>query len=224
MRRPTGIKTGKNAEFHFRPFDKLKKQISSVKDRPPAPPVPPEPKAETDDDIFTDAMSDVREIAGFRVLPCANASRKTAPPRRSADPDAEALQILEQIASGEQPINLSDTQEYIEWTNPEYRQGLTEDLHAGRFAVQGFLDLHGSTGAEVNEELDAFLEEAFRKGWRSVKIIHGRGLRSVRGPVLKDAVIRRLSGRYRREIIACVSARQCDGGLGALYVLLRGTG
>jgi len=216
-----GIKTGKNAEFHFRPFDKLKKQISSVKDPPPAPPVPPVPKVETDDDIFTDAMSGVREIAGFRVLPCANASKRSAPPRRPVDPDEEALQMLEQIASGRQPINLSDTQEYIEWTNPECRQGLTEDLHSGKFAVQGFLDLHGSTGGEVNQELDGFLDEAFRKGWRCVKIIHGRGLRSVRGPVLKDAVIRRLSGRYRRDVIAFVSARQCDGGLGALYVLLQ---
>jgi DNA-nicking Smr family endonuclease len=212
--------TGK--EFSNRPFDTLKKRISSVKEPPPAPPLPPVAKSESDDEVFTDAMSDVREIAGFRVLPCANAARRTAPPRRPADPDAEALEILEQIASGEQPINLSDTQEYIEWTNPEYRQGLTEDLHAGRFAVQGFLDLHGATGADVNEEMDRFLDEAFRKGWRSVKIIHGRGLRSVRGPVLKNAVVRRLSGRYRRNVIAFVSARQCDGGLGALYVLLRG--
>jgi DNA-nicking Smr family endonuclease len=212
--------TGK--EFSNRPFDTLKKRISSVKEPPPAPPLPPVTKSASDDEVFTDAMSDVREIAGFRVLPCANAARRTAPPRRPADPDAEALEILEQIASGEQPINLSDTQEYIEWTNPEYRQGLTDDLHAGRFAVQGFLDLHGATGADVNEEMDRFLDEAFRKGWRSVKIIHGRGLRSVRGPVLKNAVVRRLSGRYRRNVIAFVSARQCDGGLGALYVLLRG--
>jgi DNA-nicking Smr family endonuclease len=213
-------------EFANRPFDKLNKQIDRANDAVPAPlpapPFPPETKAVSDEELFTGAMSGVREIAGFRLLPCANASRRAAPTRRSADPDDEALCILEQIASGAQPINLSDTQEYIEWTNPSCRQGLTEDLHTGRFAVQGFLDLHGSTGAEVNEELDHFLEEAFRNGWRCVKIIHGRGLRSVRGPVLKDAVVRRLSGRYRRETIAFVSARQCDGGLGALYVLLRG--
>ena len=224
MRRAPGIKAGKNAEFHFRPFDRLKKELdrASAAVSAPPPPAPEEPKTGSDDQLFTDAMSDVREIAGYRVLPCAKASKRAAPHRRSADPDAEALQILEQIASGEQPINLSDTQEYIEWTNPEFRQGLTDELHAGKFAVQGFVDLHGSTGDEVNAELDGFLDQALRKGWRNVKIIHGRGLRSVRGPVLKDAVIRRLSGRYRRNVIAFVSARQCDGGLGALYVLLQG--
>jgi DNA-nicking Smr family endonuclease len=54
-----------------------------------------------------------------------------------------------------------------------------------------------------------------------IKIIHGRGLRSVKGARLKHVVVQRLSGHFRRDIIAYVTARQCDGGLGALYVLLR---
>ena len=33
-------------------------------------------------------------------------------------------------------------------------------------------------------------------------------------------MVKLLSGRYRKQIIAYVTARQCDGGLGALYVLL----
>jgi DNA-nicking Smr family endonuclease len=54
-----------------------------------------------------------------------------------------------------------------------------------------------------------------------VKIIHGRGLRSPRGPVLKEKLIKRLSGKYRKHVVAFVTARQCDGGLGALYILLK---
>jgi DNA-nicking Smr family endonuclease len=53
-------------------------------------------------------------------------------------------------------------------------------------------------------------------------VIHGKGLRSGhRGPVLKLAV----SGVLRRTgaVLAYVSARQVDGGTGALYVLLSGT-
>jgi DNA-nicking Smr family endonuclease len=215
-----GIKTKKTDEFSFRPFDKLKKQIERARPTPPPAQEPPKGLPSSDDEIFTTAMSDVREIEGFRVLPCSKPARREAPARKKTDPDDEALRILEQIASGEQPINLSDTQEYVEWTNPGYRQGVTADLHIGRYSVQGMLDLHGLTGNEVNEELDGFLATAFTKGWRCVKVIHGRGLRSVKGPVLKDAVIRRLLGRYRKDILAFVSARQCDGGVGALYVLL----
>ncbi len=214
----------KTGEFSSRPFEKLKKRIKhheATASRPLSPPPPAGTKPPTDEDLFTDAMSDVQVIVEFRLLPCANTPRHEAPPRNRQEPDEEALHILTQIASGVHPINLSDTQEYVEWTNPDFRSGLIEELRTGRFSVQGMLDLHGFTGDAVNEELEEFLTTAFRQGWQCVKIIHGRGLRSVKGPVLKDAVIKRLAGKYRKQVIAFVSARQCDGGLGALYVLLR---
>lgn len=203
-----------------RPFDKLKKRLnSSAAAAPPPPRTEPEPLSE--EDLFASAMSDVREIEGYRLLPCRRASARCAPERKKkAQPDDEALLILQQIAAGELPINLSDTQEYMEWTNPAQQQGLTEDLHAGRFSVQAVLDLHGAGGEEVNDEVDRFLGKALQRGFRCVKIIHGRGLRSVKGPVLKSAVAKRLAGHHRKQVIAFVSARQCDGGLGALYILL----
>ena len=208
--------------FGNRPFDKLKKQLERRTDAPPLSTHPPSPQERpvTEQELFEDAMADVHMIEEFRVLPCRKTSRRNPPEREQRDPDDDPLAILGQIAGGEIPINLSDTQEYIEWTNPDVHREIAGRLHAGHFSVQGMLDLHGATGEGVNEELDGFLEEAFRRGWRCVKIIHGRGLRSVRGPVLKDAVARRLAGRYRKQVIAFVSARQCDGGLGALYVLL----
>ena len=214
--------SGKNREFNNRPFDKLNKQLERRRAEPaPSPPPPPEVPPLTEEELFDDAMTDVREIVAFRVLPCAKTSKRTAPARENGDPDEDALAILGQIAEGSYPINLSDTQEYIEWTNPAVNGTIIGKLHAGHFSVQGYVDLHGFTGDEVDEELDRFLIEAFRKDWRCVKIIHGRGLRSVKGPVLKNAVVRRLVGRYRKQVLAFVSARQCDGGLGALYVLLR---
>ena len=66
-----------------------------------------------------------------------------------------------------------------------------------------------------------FCSDALKHDYRSVKIIHGRGLRSVKGPVLKHRVVRRLAGHFREKVLAFVSARQCDGGLGALYVPLK---
>jgi DNA-nicking Smr family endonuclease len=214
--------SSKNIEFQHRPFDKLKKQIKHAAEAASPPPPPVQRKqVRTEDELFQDAMTDVQVIEEFRVLPCAKRTGRTAPVRRNRDLDDDALVILRQIAEGSVPINLSDTQEYVEWTDPAVRGEIAGKLHAGQFSVQGFLDLHGFFGDEVNEELDRFLAEAFRKGWRCVKIIHGRGLRSVRGPVLKDAVARRLLGRYRKQVVSFVSARQCDGGLGAIYILLR---
>ena len=166
-------------------------------------------------------MDGVQEIEIFRELSCAHRPRRRAQTEHKADPEQEALAILSDIAGGIQQIHLPDTQEYVEWTNPEYHEHIIPKLHGGHFSVQAFIDLHGCTVSEAEEELETFFQESFRQGFRCVKIIHGRGLRSVRGPRIKDAVIRRLSGHFRKDIIAFVTARQCDGGLGALYVLLR---
>jgi DNA-nicking Smr family endonuclease len=165
-------------------------------------------------------MNDVQAIEEFRVLACRRPRRtmKAVSPR--SDPDEKALAALGEIAAGRQPIHLPDTQEYVEWTNPAYHDAVIPKLHEGRFSVQAFLDLHGCTVPEAEAELDQFFQESFKKGYRCVKVIHGRGLRSVKGPRVKDAVIRRLSGHFRKDIIAFVTARQCDGGLGALYVLI----
>ena len=212
-----------NKEFSSRPFEKLKKKIASTQAAASTAPPPIRKKKEeyTDEELFSREMNDVQEIAEFRSLHCVHNRKKgKATNTRLRDPDKEALTTLDEIASGTSPMHLPHTQEYIEWTNPAYYDTVIPGLHEGRFSVEAFLDLHGFTVAEAEDELDQFLEESFRKGLRCVKIIHGRGLRSVKGPRIKDAVARRLSGRYRKQIIAFVTARQCDGGLGALYALL----
>jgi DNA-nicking Smr family endonuclease len=160
-------------------------------------------------------------IEEFRSLACVPRPqhRRAAPPPR--DPEQEALAELSAITEGLLPIHLPDTQEYVEWIHPEFRDDIIRRLHEGRFSVQACLDLHGFIAPDAEEELDGFLTDSLKKGYGCVKIIHGRGLRSVKGARLKDVVVKRLSGHFRKDIIAYVTARQCDGGLGALYVLLR---
>jgi DNA-nicking Smr family endonuclease len=213
---------GSKKEFTVRPFDKLRKRIESATAVSAPIPVRRKKKEEyTDEELFSNAMDDVQEIEAFRKLSCDKYHPKelSAPPR--PDPDREVLAVLGEIAEGQRPMHLPDTQEYVSWTSPDYHDTIIPKLHEGHFSVQAFLDLHGCTVPEAEEELGDFLRDAVKKGLRCVKIIHGRGLRSVKGPRIKDAVTRRLAGRYQRTVIAYVTARQCDGGLGALYVLLR---
>lgn len=208
-----------NKDFTIRPFEKLRKKIAHKQQE--AFPAPLQKKENvTDEELFTSAMDDVQAIEAFRRLSCRRSTDgKRSFPATRRDPEDEIQEILSEITAGTRPINLADTQEYVEWTNPDYGNFLTEQLHEGHFSVQDFLDLHGFTVPESEAELDAFFQDAFVKGLRCIKVIHGRGLRSPRGPRIKDAVIRRLLGRYRKQVIAFASARQCDGGLGAIYVL-----
>jgi DNA-nicking Smr family endonuclease len=76
---------------------------------------------------------------------------------------------------------------------------------------------------EAMDAVDGFLRHAIRQGLRAVLIVHGRGLSSPGGPVLKTRLIQKLErGYWRKRILAYASARNCDGGAGATYVLLRG--
>ena len=212
----------RKAIFSVRPFEKLKKKIES-KTAVPAPAPARQKKKEhfTEEELFSHAMDAVRENEAFRSLACAHRPRKIAVRAGKADPDGEAVAILNEIVGGQRPMHLPDTQEYVEWMNPKYGDELVSKLHEGHMSVQAFIDLHGCTIPEAEQELESFFQESFNKGLSCVKIIHGRGLRSTRGARLKEAVIKRLSGHFRKDLIAYVTARQCDGGLGALYVLLR---
>lgn len=174
----------------------------------------------TDEMMFLDAMKEVTEIKEFRALPV-NTREVELKDCHGKPLDAEAVTALEDIVQGNRPVSLPDTPEYIEWVNHDFRDSVAEKLHAGHYAIQDCLDLHGAVLEDAEIEVESFLKESLRKNLSCIKIIHGRGLRSSNGPVLKDAVVRLLSRRFRKHIVAFVSARQCDGGLGALYVLLR---
>ena len=71
--------------------------------------------------------------------------------------------------------------------------------------------------------VERFLSAAYQKGQRCVLIIHGRGRNSKdQVPVLKER-IKVWLGRsgLAKYVLAFTTARLCDGGAGALYVLLR---
>jgi len=187
------------------------------------PPPPRQKKKEdyTDEELFSREMDDVLVIEEFRSIACSPRLRNGRVAPKPRDPDMEVLSQLSDITEGLLPIHLPDTQEYVEWVHPAFRDDIIRSLHEGRFSVQAYLDLHGCIVSEAEEELNNFVTDSLKKGLSCVKIIHGRGLRSVKGARLKESVVKRLSGHFRKDIIAYVTARQCDGGLGALYVLLR---
>ncbi len=69
---------------------------------------------------------------------------------------------------------------------------------------------------------EEFLKWAMNTHKKGVLIVHGRGLCSPSEPVLKKKVEEWLTrGPWRKWVVAYSSARICDGGAGATYVLLR---
>ena len=95
-------------------------------------------------------------------------------------------------------------------------------LKSGEFTIQAHLDLHGLVKEVARTTLNSFVQNSHAMGFRSLLIIHGRGLKSDTGPVLKEGVVRWLTtGTLSHLVLAFCSARPCDGGTGAMYVLLK---
>jgi DNA-nicking Smr family endonuclease len=143
--------------------------------------------------------------------------------RAVTHPDAEALAELCDLVTGSAPFDIRDSDEYIEGAALGTDPRLLRRLQAGEFAYQAHLDLHGMFSNEARAAVEAFLARAYRTGKRCVLIVHGRGRNSKdQIPVLKSRLTTWLArGQWARLVLAFASARPCDGGVGALYLLLR---
>ncbi len=203
----------------YRPFECLKEL--KVEEELHSPEVSTGENGSIDEEeLFRMAMKGVKEIKEFSTIPYTS-PKKAVPRHRGNRQERETLSILRGIVEGRVGIPLVNTQEYVEWVNPPYKGQIVRVLHEGRISVQDFIDLHGYTLQEAKEELREFILGAMKRGLSCVKVIHGRGLRSQGRPILKEAVLKWLERDFRKWIVAYVTARACDGGLGAIYVLLR---
>jgi DNA-nicking Smr family endonuclease len=217
MRRASDLRK-KTSKWSYTPFEGLKDAPTIRSPRPaqkasPSASRSPSP-GHTDEEVFHKAMADVREIREFREIP-PRKPPKCAPPTPEPDGTLEALREIRKIS-------LPDTSEYAEWVKPRLRKDIARRLHEGDFSVQDYIDLHGMGLGEAEEAFGEFFREAVRKKLFCIKVIHGRGLRSPNGPILREALRKWLHGPYGKWVSAYATARDCDGGLGATYILLKG--
>jgi DNA-nicking Smr family endonuclease len=179
-----------------------------------------EESPEPDEKLFMEAMEGVTPIE--RDNHVEKVPQVTLPEGGKVREDAEALAKLESLVKHGEGFNVSDTPEYVEGTGYNVHPEVARRLHRGEYSMQAYLDLHGLTAEDAKETFEKFLKWAVTTNKTGLLIIHGRGLSSPSEPVLKHKVIEWLTrGLYRKWVVAYSSARICDGGAGATYVLLR---
>jgi DNA-nicking Smr family endonuclease len=116
--------------------------------------------------------------------------------------------------------SLLETDEALSYRRNGIGDDVLRKLRGGYWSLQGQVDLHGLRSDQAREALSAFLRKAVMNDWRCVRVIHGKGLGSPgKTPVLKLKAQRWLV--QKKEVLAFVQARGCDGGAGALMVLLQ---
>jgi DNA-nicking Smr family endonuclease len=175
---------------------------------------------DSEEKLFTEAMEGVTPISREKYVE--KIFQIELPEGSRYKDDAEVLEKLKNLVRYGTGFNVSDTPEYIEGTGYHVHPEIARRLHRGDYSIQAFVDLHGLLAEDAKEVFEKFLKWAVTTGKTGVLIIHGRGLSSPSEPILKNKVIEWLTrGPWRKWVVAYSSARKCDGGAGATYVLLR---
>lgn len=168
-----------------------------------------------DDSLFHKAAKGARKLKQDRVAPH-KPRRKPVPQQRRQDDE----DVLHSLLSDEFDPAEVETGEELLYTRPGIQQRVLRKFRRGQYAIEAELDLHGRVVAEARELVSVFLRQAQASGKRVVRIIHGKGLSSEgKLPILKGKVNSWL--RQKDAVLAFCSARQNDGGTGAVYVLLK---
>lgn len=175
-------------------------------------PAPPEEL-----DAFDGAMRGVVPITGkTRVARSPDMRRKETPP---PDPAGELRDLLE----GKIEFALEHAAEYMEGYAVGIDPLVRARLRGGRYSPEAHLDMHGMTAGQALDALIRFIKSAYQRGLRTVIIVTGRGKNSPGGvgvlrPLLQQWLCRE---PFKRVVLAFCTAKPGDGGLGAVYVLLR---
>jgi DNA-nicking Smr family endonuclease len=187
--------------------------------------VPPSSKQRrADDEDAALFLSAIGEVASVR----AGKQKVGPPPPRTVDQlafkteEAESLARLAELVSGDD-FEVSDATGSIEGAVHGLDPNVLRKLRAGDFSLDASLDLHGRKRDDAKLALEQFISKGRVAGHRCVLVVTGRGLHSEdQVPVIKQGVQEWLThGRTAKQVLAFCTAKPKDGGLGAVYVLLR---
>jgi DNA-nicking Smr family endonuclease len=176
-----------------------------------------ERRLHADRTLFVRAAGEVRPIRGHRRVDLA----PEQPPPIAVQQQLDEQRVLREAISDEfDASTLLDIDDALSFRRPGIGTDVTRKLRMGEWSLQGEIDLHGLRREEAREALASFIRDAHRRGWRCVRVVHGKGLGSPgRTPVLKSKVQSWLI--QKNEVLAFVQARGDEGGAGALVVLLK---
>ena len=139
------------------------------------------------------------------------------PRQRELDEAAAITESLHGPFEIDDLLAIGDADSFL---RPGLSRHVLRDLRRGRWSIQNHTDLHGMNRHEAHEEVVRFLAESRVSGKRCVRIVHGRGF----GSPGREGVLRQLVKAWlmrRKDVLAFCHAAACDGGEGALWVLLK---
>ncbi|HZH28662.1 MAG TPA: Smr/MutS family protein [Azospirillaceae bacterium] len=170
--------------------------------------------------LWHEAMRDAVPLERARPRP--KAPVPPDPPAPSPGPVAKPVSIPAPADAAARITRMPPLPDLDPAGVPGLDRRTADRLRKGKVELRGRIDLHGMTQAQAHAALVSFILRCWNEDRRTVLVITGKGSVGEGGGVLRRAVPRWLNEPPLRErILGINEAAQRDGGVGALYVLLK---
>lgn len=171
--------------------------------------------SDEDSALFREAMGGTKPLKQDDFI-----AEKPKPKPHPHKTDADNLAVMQEMSEADFDSAQLERGDELLYSRPGVQKQVLKKLRRGQYKIEAELDLHGMTVDIAKQSLTEFLNKCAVRCQYCVRIIHGKGLGSVsKHPILKNKVNQWLQ---KRDIVqAFCSAKQADGGTGAIYVLLK---
>jgi len=172
-----------------------------------------------DEDLFRQAMQDVKPLQAKAPV----RDREPALPTE-AQLRARSAALDEKKAEAPGYLTLAEVppvapRDFLAWRRDGVQELVADRLRKGHYPIRDSLDLHGERVKRAREMVHHFLGECHGRGYRCVRIVHGRGEHAAVQARMKSYVNAWL--QVHPLVNAFVSATREGGGTGAVFVLLK---
>ena len=175
----------------------------------------PKDSNEQDIELFRKEMADVARLDYEKKIPVSSGIRTP----KINFPKKEPCKVPDTISDAFESENIEIGDELF-FFRSGVQHGLMRKLRRGQLQVGAELDLHGMNTKEARQSLLSLLYECQQQNIRCIRIVHGKGKSSKdQKPILKNKINHWLP--QLDDVLAFCSARPEDGGVGAVYVLLK---
>ena len=165
--------------------------------------------------LFRKAVGNATPLEHDHIIP-----EKPKPAPRPLQTEADNRAVIQELLDSEFDESVLERGDELLFSRPGIQKQTLRKLRKGQFSIEAELDLHGMTVEIARNALTEFLKKSMARTQRCVRIIHGKGLGSAnKKPVIKNKLNNWL--RQNDNVLAYCSARQSDGGTGAIYLLLK---
>lgn len=172
----------------------------------------------SDSELLSFALKDVKPLPGRAIKTDMNLNTRITTVSKNT---------LDRGTSNKKIKNTGDFQQILHGETPELDKTAARKLKRGKMQIDARLDLHGYNQEKAFRALSDFISNSVQSNKRCVLVITGKGLHYGKDKEPRVGVLRKMvpvwlnESPNRSRIISFSYAKPSDGGVGALYILLK---